>query len=575
MFFINNLKRRKIVQWTLTYLAAAWLVLQLVDVLGERWGVTDTVGRVVDIGLFVGLFITVVIAWYHGEKGRQWVSGPELLILAALLTIGAIGLRVVGTDQGAAGGTDQVGVTSPDAARAADEFSIAVLPFRDFSEAQDQDWFAAGMHEALLTSLQEIHSLRVTSRTSSMRYRDSNLSLRDVAAALGVAWLVEGAVIREGDRIRISAKLIDGRVDHQVWAEQYERDADAILALQNDVARSIAGEVRATLTPEEQQRLALDRRVDPAAYRAYIRGLDHYDRVTPADFERSIDYFERAISLAPDFPQPYAALAVAYGIAVEYGWRSRSETRTAAEDAARTALRLDPELGDAHHALASLKFHYDRDFHKAEREYARALELTKDAYVYFGYGWLLSQLGRHEEAVAALQSAVTLDPLSPVMHTDLGWWLYGSQLYRKAIEQARIALEADVNHPEAYWLLAAALAEQKKFDESLKAFDRYETLYGEPVHWFRGYLLALAGQRDDALATAQELQGLISQGKAQPIDLAQIYLALGDHEATLGVLERATEAGVSFQPFLWPQYRDLWADSRFQAVLDRFNLPRR
>jgi TolB-like protein/Tfp pilus assembly protein PilF len=460
----------------------------------------------------------------------------------------------------------------PDIAR---DRTLAVLPLDDFSSAGDQDWFAAGVHEALLTALQQIDGLRVTSRSSAMRYQETDKLLPQVARELGVEWLVEGSVVRVGDRMRISAKLIDGATDQPVWSRQYERDASDVLALQNEVARTIAGEIHVALTPDEEQRLAGATRVDPESFHHYVLGLQHYDRVTPEDFHASVRQFERAIASDPEFAPAHAALAVAYGVAVEYGWVSRADAAPAARRAAESALRLDPGLGDAHHALASVRFHMDRDFAAAERSYRAALERTSSAQIFFGYGWMLSQLGRHDEAVEALEHAVELDPRSPLMHGDLGWWLYGARRFDRAIDEARIAIDLDPQQPESYWLLAAAYSQKAEFDSAFSAFARYEGLYGEPVPWFRGYLHALAGQRDEALRALGELEQRIESSRSLPIQLAQIHLGLGDDDRTIAVLEQSDEVGVSFQPYLWPEYERLFDNPRFRAVLDKFGLPQR
>ena len=451
--------------------------------------------------------------------------------------------------------------------------SVAVLPFTAISNNTDDAIFAAGMHEALLTSLQKVRSLRVTSRTSSLQFADSALSVPEIASSLGVSWVVEGTVLRDGDRFRISAKLIDGVRDTPVWAEQYERRTEEMLSLQNTVAKAVARAVHIELSDDEQARLTDEITVNPQAYSAYIRGLHHFDRITPADFERSVVYFREAIALAPEFPLPHAALVVAHGIAVEYGWRTRDETRDTVELAARTASRLGPDMGESHHALASFAFHYDRDFDTAEREFQRAIDLNHDAYTYFSYGWLLSQLGRHDEAVQALEQAVDLNPRSAAMHTDLGWWLYGGRHYAQAIQQAEVALDIFPNHPEAYWLLAAAYAATGQHADAQNAFDQYEALYGSPVHWFRGYLQGVSDNTEAALRTATLLEHQIKDSEALPIDAALIHIALGDTASALSIIEQSQEASVSFQPYLWPEYESLWHEPRFQPVLERFGLP--
>ncbi len=446
---------------------------------------------------------------------------------------------------------------------------LTVLPFADLSSDTDQEWLAAGTHEALLTALQQIGGLRVTSRTSSMRYRETALAVSEIARELDVSWLVEGSVSRVGDGVRITAQLVEGATDQQVWADQFEGDVHDILALQNEAARKIAAEVHAVITPEEERRLSQATRVDPEVYRAYIRGLSHFDRVTPADFRQSIALFGEAIALDPTFAPAQAALASAYGIAVEYGWISRAEAAPLAERAASSARRLDPDSPEALRALADYEFHMVRDFTAAEQSYRKAMATTSSAYVRFGYGWLLSQSGRHAEAVAALEDAVGLDPRSALVRGDLGWWLFGARDYERAIEEARFAIELDPSVPEPHWLLAASYAQLGRFDEAEAEFARYEELYGESVPWFRGYLNALAGRRTEALRDLAELE----QRGAPGVEQAQILLGLSDRDGVIDALERSDAPGVSFQPYLWPEYEAYFNDPRFRAVLERFGLP--
>jgi len=365
---IRRVFERKIVQWALAYGAGAWLVLEVVHTLAEIWLWPPLVAQAVTVVLAVGCIGALILAWYHGEQGRQYVGGTELLMLGGLLVIAAIAVSHVArksTLEETA--TTAPPITVPDDV---DVRSIAVLPFASFSAGSAQDWFAAGMHEALLTALQQIGALRVTSRTSALRYRETNLLLPEVARELGVRWLVEGSVVRAQNRVRITAQLVDGPSDHQIWAEQYERDVADMLSLQTEVARAIASRVNAAITPEEDRRLSEVRRINPEAYGAYVRGLHHFDRITPADFLLSEQSFREAIALDPVFAPAYAALAVTYGIAIEYGWLPRARAGPLAEAAAGTAMRLAPGLGDSHHALARVRFHVERDFAAAEREFA-------------------------------------------------------------------------------------------------------------------------------------------------------------------------------------------------------------
>lgn len=256
-----------------------------------------------------------------------------------------------------------------------------------------------------------------------------------------------------------------------------------------------------------------------------------------------------------------------------HGWISRAEAAPLAEQAVDAVERLDPGSASAYHALANVQFHIRRDFAAADENYRRASALESSAYVFFEHGWLLSQTGRYAEAVAALERAVELDPRSPLIQNDLGWWLYGAGQLERASAQARLAMDLDPSFPEAHWLLAAVHAEQGRFDLALPEFERYEAHYGSPVPWFRGYLLALAGRREEALRDLAEVKRRVERGESTPFELAQIYLGLGDRERVLETLEQGEEPGVAFQPYLWPEYQAYQGDPRFETIMRRFGLP--
>ena len=228
-----------------------------------------------------------------------------------------------------------------------------------------------------------------------------------------------------------------------------------------------------------------------------------------------------------------------------------------------------PTTPETLHALANFQFHMERDLCAAEHTYRLAMAKTSDAYVRFELGWLLSRMGRHAEAVKVLEEAVQLDPRSPLIRGDLGWWLYGAREWSRAIEEARFALDIDPGFSEAHWLLAAVYSQLGRFDEALDEFERYEAKYGEPVLWFRGYLLGLAGRHDGARQVLEELEGRNPSGG----ELAQVYLGLGDRDRVIEALEAAEDSGVWFQPYLWPEYADFVGDPRFHAILEKFSYP--
>lgn len=548
-------------------------------------GAPDWVLRGVVIVAGLGLVLALILAWAFdltpeglrraggvGPAGpasgtgtspevSSWLSARTIVAVLALVAVSATAGWWVG---GSAAAREET---------AAGDLTIAVLRFDDFSSGADQEWFAAGMQEALITALQQIGALRVTSRTSSARYADTNLSLPEIAGELGTRWLVEGSVVRAGDRIRITAQLIDGATDEPVWAEDYEDEVEDILSLQSNVARAIAGEINVTLSPAEEERLGAAPRIDPDAYRAYVLGLDRLYRITPAGFRRSVPLFEEAIARDPTFASAHAALAVGYATAVEYDWIPPDEAEEPAERAAEAAIRLDADASESHHARGSVAYHLHRDFEQAERAYREAMARNPTAYALQDFAWMLANLGRHEEAIPIAEQATRIDPRSPLARTDVGWWKFGVGDYNGAIEEGLRAMEIDADYGEAHWMLSTVYAHLDQPEEALGAFDRYEALYGEPIPYYRGYLLAVLGRREEALSLAREVEARIARGESVAGELALIYVALGERERALDAVEEIEKGSISFMPYLWPDWASLYDEPRFVAVLERIGFP--
>jgi len=295
--------------------------------------------------------------------------------------------------------------------------SLAVLPLENLSGDSSQEYFADGMTDALITDLAQISSLRVISRTSMMRYKGTHKPLAEIARELGVEGIVEGTVFRSGNRVRITSQLIYAPLDQHLWARNYERDLSDIVALQGEVARSIAGEVRAVLSPQQRARLADARPVNPEAYELYLQGQSHAYHRTADDNKKSIEYFQRAMEKDPTFARAYIGLAEAYINTSVGGPLLPNESFSKAKVAATQALMLDPLLEDAHGALGMEMAFYEFDWPGAPKEFLRAIELNPNsAKAHRRYGSYLRSMKRYPEAIAEMEKAVNLDPLSLEMN---------------------------------------------------------------------------------------------------------------------------------------------------------------
>jgi len=459
--------------------------------------------------------------------------------------------------------------------------SLAVLPLANLSGDPEQEYFADGMTEELITNLGKISALRVISRTSVMRYKGTKKPLPEIARELNMDAIVEGTVQRSGNRVRISAQLIQARPERHLWAESYERDLRDILALQSEVARAIANEIRLKLTPQEQTRLASARPVNPAAHEAYLRGRYHWNKVTDEGIRRSIREFEQAIEIDPQYAVAYAGVADAYIFLSAW---SRAippkEVLPKAKAAAVKALEIDETLPEAHTALALARLLFELDWSAAESGLKRAIELNPSYPVaHQWYALLLSSLGRHDEAIAEAKRAHELDPLSLQSDAQVGLHYYFARQYDHAIQRLHQTLELDPNFPPAHYWLGIAYLEKGASQEALEALQTAVRLSGssglfEP-DLARAY--GLTGKRDAARRILGELQEL-SRKKYVPADsIAIIYIGLGDKNRALEWLEKAREescAGSILLLKVAPWLDPLRSDPRFQDLLRRMNFPK-
>ena len=323
--------------------------------------------------------------------------------------------------------------------------SIAVLPFENLSGDPDDEYFADGIHDALITELAQLSGLRRgIARTSVLGYVDTDRLLQDIAQELGVEGVMTGSVLRVGDQIRITAQLIDAAAEGLLWAEGYERDLRDVLALQNEIVTDIAREIELQLTPEEQGRLASAPQVDPETHELYLLGRHEFSRLTPESLERAVDYFEQAIARDPTYAQAYAGLSLAYAESEGFGGLGRGARTEEARSAAIRAVDLDPTLAEAHASLALLKYSRDWDWAGADEAFRRAFTLNPNlARGLMDYGFYLTTMGRFEEAVAATARAVELDPLAAGLRSSHGRQLYRARRYDEAIAVYERALEFD------------------------------------------------------------------------------------------------------------------------------------
>jgi len=487
-----------------------------------------------------------------------WVVAGFLLVLPGLVGFNVGGIRDRMLGRPAAGKIS----------------SLAVLPLENLTGNPEQGYLAAAMTEGLITELAKISSLRVISRQSVMQYEGSKKRLGQIAQELKVDAVVEGAVVRQGDRISVMVQLIQVRPERQLWAERYERDLTSILILQSEVARAIAGEIRVELPPDKQALLPKARTVNQEAHEAYVRGLFFMEKVDQEGIARGIEYSRRAIRFDPTYAPAYAALADGYNRAVIHGYEPAREGYPAVKAAVSKALQLDDTLAEGHILAGVVKFRFDWDWTGAERDLKRALELSPNSSrAHLGYSTYLLAMGRTDEAIRVAQRNVELDPLTPQRQIDLAWKLAYAGRHDEAITQLRKALELAPNFAEGYELLGQNYAAKGMYAEATAMCETALNLPFEGPVWSScGRVYLLAGKRQKTLNI---LKNLVGQDPVSPYQLALLYDALGDRKQALQHVVQAFETRAPEMCFLRidPFSAELRSDPRFQDVLRRMDFP--
>src|SRR5216684_2219062 len=419
--------------------------------------------------------------------------------------------------------------------------SLAVLPLENLSGDPAQDYFADGMTDALITALSQIRKLRVISRTSVMQYKRTQKPLGEIARDLNVDAAVEGSVVRDRGRVKISAKLIQTSVEQTLWADSYERDFTDVLALQSDVATAIARAIQVELSGPEASRLASSRAVVPEAYEDYLKGRFEAEKRTPEGMSSSIQHFRDAISKDPAFAAAYAGLADSLSNLSTYEIRPPAEVIPQAKAAAQKALELDDRLAEAHASLATIRF-YNLEWDRVESEFQRAIALNPGyAPALHRYALSLAALGRKEESITEIKLAREIDPRSLIINANVGWCYYLAGDADRAIEEEKTTLRLDPSFGVAHGYLGQAYLERKQFAEAIAELRTFVSLApGEASRQAElANAYALAGKTAQAGEIRLEFERLRGQKYISSYDWAMLYAGFYDKQKTLGWLEKA------------------------------------
>jgi len=454
--------------------------------------------------------------------------------------------------------------------------SLAVLPLANLSGDPTQDYFADGMTEAMITELAQIGALRVISRTSVMQYKGGKKSLPEIARELHVDSVVEGSVLRSGAKVRITAQLIQAVPERHLWAKSYDGDLRDVMAIQSQVARSVAGEIRVKLTPQEESRLQRARPVNPDAHDAYLRGRYYRRKGGLENVEKARQYFEQALDTDPLYAPAYAALADYYSVLPFYTNATPAEVFPKAKAAVVRALELDDSLAEAHASLAYIHAYYEWDWAAAEQEFQRSLQLNpNDAAVRHRYSRYLSTVGRIDDALREIRQAQGLDPLSQIAKANVGVIYYFARQYDAAMRPLNDILKEDPNFNTGYWGLGLIYEQKGMPREAVAQMEKAATLSPDPnTVASLAHAYASSGQKEKALKILSQLETRAKKESISSYHFALIYVGLGDREKALAALEKAFQERSTLLTYskMDPRFDPIRSDARFINIQRRIGL---
>ncbi len=583
--FFGELKRRNVYKVAVAYAIVGWLLVQIATQVFPFLEIPNWVVRLVIALVAIGFPIALVIAWAFeitpqgiertevadtmplaaGQKKHAWIY---VAIVGAVLSIGLFFLGRYGFRNGTSSSSELP------------QKSIAVLPFDNLSRDPDNAFFAEGVQDEILTRLAKVADLKVIARTSTQKFKSAPENLPDIAKQLGVMNILEGSVQKVNDQVRVNVQLINAMTNAHLWAEIYDRKLSDIFAVQSDIAKTVADTLQAKLTGSEKQMMAAQSTSDTAAYELYHKGRSLWEKRSGDNIPKAIAFYEQAIARDPNYALAYAGLAQAYILLPFYTGADRLDAFSKAKDAALKALRLDPNLAEAHAALGKLLFFSEIDLTGAMREYKRAIELQPNDAT--AHHWLgndtLAALGRFEEAIAQGKRAVELDPLSPVINTDFGTIFYYAHRYEESARQLRKTLEIDPTFFYAHFNLGIALQAAGDLSGAIAEYEKAKRL-GDNIYvsMLCAQAKARAGDKDAALRMLSELDKISQQREVVGYVRALLYLSLNNKDEALRWLEQGFKerdgsniSWIKVDPLL----DSLHGDPRFEALVQKVVAPK-
>jgi TolB-like protein/cytochrome c-type biogenesis protein CcmH/NrfG len=580
MKLYHELRRRRVFRMTAVYVIASWVILQVADLMFPALGIDEIALRYVWLAVVLGFPLAVLFSWRYDigangitrtppaddvEPDTLSLKPADYVVLLALLGVGAITVFTM-TQQVI---EEQATLDVAPATRDIDPHSVAVLPLENLSPESTANYFVNGMHTTLIDNLSKINDLMVTSRTSARRVNTS-LGLPQVGRQLGVAHIIEGSVMREGNMVRISVNLIEAASDLHVWSETYERPFDDVMAIQNSVARTVARIVEAQLSSEDEAQLARSLEIRPGTFEAYLRAMAQFHKETQEGYQRGIEILEEVLDDDPTSALAYAAVGQGY-LELQHSVLPMTAAVDRAGAAAAKALELDPTLPEANLTMALYLFYFENRYEEAKQHVRKAIELNPSfADAWYHLAWFLEMEGEDEEAIAAGEKTVELSPLNDFYVGWLAEQYRDAREYSRALELAESVLALSPNHPVALFALGNTYLEMGRYEDALSAHQKIAHL---PFWSYAfGSTAALAGQPEKTREVIARFEPRVENS----MPLILMYASMGEADEAIYWMEQARDARIAWYLALFGWFqgsRTLHEDPRFVALAEDAGLP--
>lgn len=585
--FLEQVRRRGVFGTAAIYIVASWILVQVASEVFPAFNIPEFAIRYVWIGVVSGFPLALVVGWMYDVSSRGirrttagddgeisdvrlnrfdflLLSGLTVMVAALAVTLFIEVVKLRGP------------VSYPGLVPEISPSSVAVLPLDNFTGDPGQEYFVAALHEALTAGLTSISALKVISRTSASAFVGSDKTIPEIGRALGAANIIEGSVFKTGNRVRITLQLIDAVTDEHLWAENFEREMNDLLALHGEVTRAVAEQIRVTLTPEEESQLSAHRQVDPKIQQLYLKGMYFLNQFTPEGIQKGMTYLRQAVDQDPSNARAYAGLALGYNT-IGHGLGRDAFPKALA--AARRALELDPHSGEAWAALAEAQLYYEYAWKESDESFRRAIQLAPSLdHAHAHYAYLLALFGQWDEAFEHSHRARELNPLEPTWAFFTAWLYMGREEFDQAEALYRESLELSPGFPFSLWGLGDNYRMQGRIDEAIELHEQI-TPDSEVRNWALGTTYAVAGRTGDALRVIEEM--IADPGPKDKLFTAFTYAGLGDFDQAMQWLETCYAERVDWLPWIaldqgyGGMLEGIRSDARFQDLIGRLDIPQR